>query len=612
MSGLSIRNHKYMALFGGTKKPHSSPQDTERMLAQAEQVFSRGITTLKDIVAPAALEMGQNYIKVGERFARTLFVFTYPRYLSTNWFAPIINMDLMMDISMHIHPVDTASILKKLRKKVAEVESQIAIQEEKGLVRDPILETAYQDIEDLRDKLQQASSHLFQFSLYLTIWSKTPEELDKLETVTRSLLEGKLVYAKPAVFQQNEALKSVLPFNEDWLHITNNLDSESLATIFPFVSFDLTTDKGIMYGVNRHNNSLVIFDRFSLPNANTVIFGQSGGGKSYAMKLEILRSLMVGADVIIIDPENEYQRLAEAVGGSYYHISLTSPHHINPFDLPQTNEGESQADNFRSHLLELAGLIRIMAGQINETQAALIDTAIEETYASRNITPESDFKTIHAPVLADFITVLESLSGGEELAIRLKKYTTGTASGFIDQPSNVSLTNNLIVFNIRDIEDALRPIAMYMILHHIWNVVRGVLKKRLLVVDEAWWVMQYDEGASFLYSMAKRARKYFLGVSTITQDVNDFMKSRYGQPIITNSSLQILFKQSPATIDAVQQAFSLTDEEKYLLLEGGVGEGLFFAGVKHVAIKVVSSYTEDQIITSDPAQLIALKQQTKI
>ena len=597
-----------MYILSSKKQKTPSSQETERILAEAGQVFARGITTLKDLVAPAALEFGQNFIKVGERYCRTFFIFTYPRYLSTNWFAPIINMDAVMDISMHIHPIDTGMILKKLRKKVAEVESQIAIEEEKGLVRDPILETAYEDVEELRDKLQQASSHLFQFSLYITVWSKTPEELDKQETVLRSLLEGKLVYAKPAVFQQSEALKSAFPYNEDWLNITNNLDSESLATIFPFVSFDLTTDKGIMYGVNRHNNSLVIFDRFSLPNANTVIFGQSGGGKSYAMKLEILRSLMVGVDVIIIDPENEYERLAEAVGGSYFKISLTSQNKINPFDLPRVVEGESQADIFRSHLLELTGLLRIMLGTINETQEALMDTAVEETYASRNITPESDFKNINPPVLKDFITVLESLVGGDELAARLKKFTEGTSAGFVDQPSNLDLNNNLVVFNIRDLEDSLRPIAMYMILHHIWNVVRGSLKKRMLVVDEAWWVMQHEDGGSFLYSIAKRARKYYLGLSTITQDVNDFLNSKYGQPLITNSSLQILFKQSPATIEAVKQAFNLTDEEKYLLLEAAVGEGLFFAGLKHVAIKVVASYTEDKIITSDPEQLVALKQ----
>ncbi len=598
--------------FLSSKSKTPSAKDTDLLLSEAERIFAKGLTTLKDIVAPAALEFGQNYIKVGERYARTMFIFAYPRYLSTNWFSPVINMDAVMDISMHIHPVDTGNILKKLRKKVAEVESQIAIEEERGMVRDPILETAYEDLEELRDKLQQASSHLFQFSLYITVWARTPEELDKLESVLRSLLEGKLVYAKPAVFQQDEAFRSVMPFDEDWLNITSNLDSESLATIFPFVSFDLTTDKGVLYGVNRHNNSLVIFDRFSLPNANTVVFGQSGGGKSYAMKLEILRSLMTNVDVIIIDPEKEYERLAQAVGGSHFDISLTSQNHINPFDLPRTVEGESQADLFRSHLLELTGLVRIMVGQITESQAALIDTAVEETYASRNITPESDFKTVTPPVLADFITVLESLVGGEDLAARLRKFTQGTSSGFIDQPSNIDLNNNLVVFNIRDLEDSLRPIAMYMILHHIWNVVRSSLKKRILVVDEAWWVMQYEDGGSFLYSIAKRARKYYLGLSTITQDVNDFMKSKYGQPIITNSSLQILFKQSPATIDAVKEVFNLTDEEKYLLLEAAIGEGLFFAGLKHVAIKVVSSYTEDQIITSNPEQLIALKNNSLI
>lgn len=578
-----------------------------QILREAEQTFQRGVLTLRDIVAPAALEVTQSWLRVGERYARTLFVFSYPRFLTTNWFSPIINLDQTFDISIFVHPVDTSVVLKNLRKKIAEIESQIALREQRGLVRDPMLETAYRDIEELRDRLQEASVRLFQLAIYLTLWADDPKQLDELETIVRSLLEGKMVYAKPAVFQQAEGAKSVLPFNEDLLHIAANLDSATIATTFPFVSFDLTSDRGILYGINQHNNSLVIFDRFSRANANSVTFGVSGGGKSYATKLEILRSLMFDTDVVVIDPENEYQRLTETVGGAFFPISLTSKYHINPLDLPLPVEGESQRELFRSHLLELLGLLRLMIGQLTPEQDAILDQAVRETYASRNITSESDFRSVTPPVLADLVTVLDNLEGGRELATRLRKYTEGAYAEFISQPSNLDLENRLVVFNIRDLEEELRPVAMYLILHYVWNIVRSQFKKRLLVVDEAWWVMKYPEGAAFLYSIAKRARKYYLGLATVTQDVSDFMGSPYGQPIVANSSIQMLFKQSPATIDAVQKAFALTDEEKYLLLEASVGTGLYFAESSHVAIQVVASYTEDQIITTKPEEVLALR-----
>lgn len=587
----------------------SKPQSTEtqRVIAQAEKVFERGVMSLRDIVAPAAVEVNQNWIRIGERYARTLFIFSYPRFLSTGWFSPLVNLDQTFDISIFVHPIDTSIVLRNLRKKVAEVESQVALREQKGLVRDPILETAYKDIEELRDKLQEVSMKLFQLSIYFTIWGRDTKDLDEKETIVRSIIEGKMLYAKPAVFQQVEGLKSVLPFNEDLLHISTSLDSESVATSFPFVSFDLTSDHGTLYGINRHNNSLVLFDRFSLANANSVTFGVSGSGKSYATKLEILRSLMLDSDVIVIDPEQEYSRLAEAVGGAFFPISLTSKYRINPFDLPLPVEGESKSDLFRSHIIELIGLLKIMLGQITPEQDSMLDQAVMETYASRNITAESDFQAVTPPVLADLVTVLENLAGGRELAARLRKYTEGSYAGFVSQPTNLDLENRLIVFNIRDLEDELRPTAMYLILHYIWNIVRSKLKKRLLIVDEAWWVMKYPEGAAFLFSIAKRARKYFLGLSTITQDIADFMGSPYGQPIVTNASMQLLFKQSPATIDAVQKTFALTDEEKYLLLESAVGTGLFFAENNHVAMQVVASYTEDKVITSKPEEVLAMK-----
>src|SRR5665213_1488567 len=572
-----------------------------------EQIYKEGVLELQDVIAPSALKITPREINLGDKIARTFFVMSYPRVLTDSWFSPIINLDRVLDISVFIHPLDSADILKKFQKKVAEVQSQIMQREEKGLVRDPILDTAYQDLENLRDQLQQAQEKLFDVGVYITIYGKTTEDLDKAESEIKSMLESRLVYVKPALFQQEQGFKSVLPLGRDELNVNSKLNSSPLSSIFPFVSFDLTSDKGILYGVNRHNASLVLFDRFSLENYNSVIFAKSGSGKSYATKLEILRTLMFDTEVIVIDPEREYEFLSQAVGGRYFNISLNSEHHINPFDLAPPREDESGADILRSNIVALVGMFRIMLGGLSPEEDAIIDRAITETYALKDITVDSDFSQIEPPLLSDFELVLAGMQGSESLVQRLTKYTKGTWAGFINRPTNVDMNKRFVVFSVRDMEDDLKPLAMYLITHYIWNAVRKNLKKRLLVNDEAWWMMKSEDTASFLYSLAKRGRKYFLGLATITQDVEDFLKSPYGRPILTNSSLQLLLTQSPTTIHVLQQTFNLTDEEKYLLLEAGVGEGLFFAGMKHVAIKIVASYTEDQIITSDPSQLLAIR-----
>ncbi len=572
-----------------------------------EQIYKQGVLELQDVIAPSALKITPREINLGDKIARTFFVMSYPRVLTDSWFSPIINLDRVLDISIFIHPIDSAEVLKKFQKKVAEVQSQVMAREEKGLVRDPILDTAYQDLESLRDQLQQAQEKLFDVGVYITVYGSSTEELDRAESEIKSMLESRLIYVKPALFQQEQGFKSVLPIGQDELSVNSKLNSSPLSSIFPFVSFDLTSDRGILYGVNRHNASLVLFDRFSLENYNSVIFAKSGSGKSYATKLEILRTLMFDTEVIVIDPEREYEFLAQTVGGRYFNISLNSEHHINPFDLPIPREDESPADVLRSNIVALVGLFRIMLGGITAEEDAIIDRAITETYALKDITIESNFAEIEPPLLSDFAMVLAGMQGSESLVQRIGKYTGGTWAGFINQPTNVDINKKFVVFSVRDMEDDLKPVAMYLITHYIWNAVRKNLKKRLLVIDEAWWMMKSEDTASFLYGMAKRGRKYYLGLATITQDVDDFLKSPYGLPMITNSSIQLLLKQSATTIDNLQKTFNLSDEEKYLLLESDVGEGIFFAGLKHVAIKVIASYTEDQIITSDPSQVLAMR-----
>ncbi len=579
------------------------------MKVQIPKAYKPGEEDLFNIVAPSGVEVNSNYLKVGDYFAKTFFIFTYPRYISTGWFSPIINLPTMMDISIFIHPMDTALALRNLRKKVTQVEAEIGEKEEKGIVRDPVLETAYQDIESLRDALQQARERLFEVGVYITIYASSLEELAKTEETVTNAMESRLVYVKPALFRQLDGFNSVLPIAKDVLAVRTPLNSGPASSIFPFTSADLTSENGILYGINMQNNTLIIFDRFSLENANMVVFAKSGSGKSYATKLQILRSLMMGTDVIVIDPENEYQNLADSIGGSYFKISLTSKNHVNPFDIPIIPEGEEPADVFKSHILNLTGLVKLMLGVITPEEESLLDRAITETYTSRDITAENfgTLKEMNPPLLEDLQTILRNTEGGSGIAERLDKYTRGSYSGFTNAPTNVDIKNRLIVFSIRDLEEELRPIAMYIVLNFVWNLVRSELKQRLLVIDEAWWMMKYKDSASFLFGLVKRARKYYLGVTTITQDVDDFLRSEYGRPIVTNSAMQLLLKQSPSSIDSLKKAFNLTDGESALLLESAVGEGLLFAGLKHAAIRIIASYTEDQIVTTNPEQILEAK-----
>lgn len=583
-------------------------QALDKQIREIEKSYSEGLTSLKDVLAPSSLKFESSYFELNGKPARSFFVLAYPRFLSSNWLSFVINSEGALDVSMFIYPIDSGTILKKLKSKVGEIGSQISINQEKGMVRDPMLETAYRDVEGLRDSLLQGTEKYFKLGLYFTLYANDLKELDKNSAILESALGAKLVVTKRSLMQMEAGFNSTLPLGLDELDVGNNLNTSPLSTTFPFVSSELTGNDGILYGINRHNNSLVLFDRFQMENANAVVFAKSGAGKSYAVKLEILRSLMVGIEVIVIDPENEYRHLADAVGGTYLNISLNSNYRINPFDLPLPIDEEENIDVLRSSVINLMGLMHLVLGKLDPTEEAILDKAIWQTYANKDITPQSDFRTAEYPIMSDLIRVLEETVGAESLVQRLSKFTEGTFAGLLNQPTNVVLKNQLLIFSIRDLEEQLRPIAMYIILGHIWNVVRSELKKRILVLDEAWIMMQYEDSARFVFGIAKRARKYYLGLTTITQDVADFMSSPYGKPIVTNSSMQLLLKQSPAAIDIIADTFFLTEGEKYLLLESDVGEGIFFAGLKHAAIKIYASYVEDQIITTDPKQLLDIKQ----
>lgn len=568
-------------------------------------------TAIDETLAPSAVNISSNNIQIGERLARTIFISSYPRFLNSNWFSQIINLDQELNIAFHIHPEDTGAILKKLRDRLARLQAQTMEEQEKGKVRDPVLETAIIDIEDLRNKLQLGTDRFFRFGLYVTILGKDLKELDEIEKKIRNSMEAQLISTRPATFRMKEGFTSTLPLGKDELSILSPLNTEPISSSFPFVSYDLTQDQGVLYGINLHNNSLILFDRFSLENANCVVFGTSGGGKSYAVKLEILRSILFGTQIFVIDPEHEYKHVAETLGGSFIKISIASENHINPFDLPSPREDEKLEDVFRSHILDLTGLMKVMLGQLSAEEESVLDEALIQTYAIKDIYPDRDFSGKEPPLMSDFKNVLESMIGAESLVLRIKKYTEGTFANFLNQPTDVALDNQLVVFSIRDMEDELKPIAMYLVLNFLWTKIRKELRKRILVVDEAWWLLKNDAGANFLLNTAKRARKYFLGLTTISQDVPEFINSPFGKPIVTNSALQLLTRQTPAAIESVKETFSLTEAEKLTLLASRVGHGLFFAGSNYTAIRVVASYTEDQIITSDPKQILEIQEAKK-
>lgn len=611
-------------MFGKKKQPPMDPaaiaqQQHMREEQEVQAAFQKGVTALRDFIAPSSLEFSSTHFQLGTRFARTYYVYGYPRQVYTGWLSGMINLDEVVDMALYIYPVESQVVLENLKKKVTQLEAGIQIDTEKGRVRDPGKQAAILDAEEIRDKLQVGEERFFRFGFYFTIYAGSLEELDFVSHKIESMLGQQLVYSKPASSQQEQGLNSTVPQMVDQLQIRRNMSTGALSTSFPFTSADLTQENGILYGVNMHNSGLVIFDRFSLENGNSVVFAKSGAGKSFTVKLEALRSMMFGTEIFIIDPENEYQRMSEAVGGAYVRLSLNSSTRINPFDLPKVVDSEEADDALRSNLITLHGLLRLMMGgaqsqmqagggtvmpALAPSEEADLDAALIETYAKAGITNDPLTHTGIPPTILDLYDTLLHMGGtGPQLAQRLRKYTSGTFAGIFSQQSNINIDNPLVVFNLRDLEDELRPVAMYIVLNFIWNKTKSDQKKRILIVDEAWQLMKYEDSANFLFSLAKRARKYNLGITTITQDVEDFMGSRMGRAIVANASMQFLLKQSQTAVDVLTDVFKLTSEERKRLSQFPVGQGLFFAGQNHVHIQVVASPTETSLITTNPSQV---------
>lgn len=597
-------------------------QQRAREQAEVEQAFLKGMTTLRDLIAPSSLEIHSSHFRIGTKYGRTIYIYGYPRELYTGWLSGLINIDQVIDISMFVYPVETEVVLNNLRKKVTQLEADMSISSEKGKTRDPGKEAALQDAEELRDQLQVGAERFFRYGLYITIYADSLEELSFVQHNIETLFGQQLVYSKVASSQQEQGLNSTLPQMADQLQIRRNMNTGAISTSFPFTSADLTQEKGVLYGINMHNNGLVIFDRYSLENANMVVFAKSGAGKSFTVKLEALRSMMMGADILIIDPENEYQKLSDAVGGSYIRLSLSSDTRINPFDLPRVIDSDEADDALRANLVTLHGLLRLMLGGaqaaangqimagLTPAEEADLDQGLIDTYARAGITSDPLTHNSTPPTISDLYDTLLHMGGtGPQLAQRLRKYTSGTFAGIFSQQSNIDINNTMVVFNIRDLEDELRPVAMYIVLSHIWNITRTIQRKRMLIVDEAWQLMKYDDSANFLFSLAKRARKYFLGLTTITQDVEDFMGSKMGRAIVANSSMQLLLKQSASAVDVLGDVFKLTEEERKRLANFPVGQGLFFAGQNHVHVQIIASQTETGLISTNPQAAAQSNQQ---
>ena len=595
---------------GANKSKQQKQQQGKTGEKTPAQVLAEGMLNVRDIIAPSAIEVDFTYLRIGNMYFRTIFVSGYPRFVGANWLSPIINFEHTLDVSMFYYPVKSTGILDDLRRKITALEATTMPNVEQGKIIDPVVSAALEDAKTLQEQLVKGVEKYFQFSFYITMSAETPEELESITSKLESTLGALLLISKVASLQMEDAFQSSIPTGLDKMLITRNMDTTSLATTFPFTSSDLTMEEGIMYGINRHNGSLVIFDRFSLENANSVVFAKSGSGKSYFVKLEALRLLVFGAEVMIIDPEEEYRTLCEAVGGNYIDFSANSTHKINPFDLSGVAvEGENELGQ---KLIGLITLLKLMLGGLTASEEAILDRALIETYRIKGITTDPDTQSgIEPPVMEDLYKVLMGASEPEAkgMAERLERFIKGSMTGIFDSQSNINLDSKMTVFSTKHLEEALRPIAFYLILDFVWTRIRRDLKKRILIVEEAWYLMQNEDSARFIYGIAKRARKYYLGLTTISQDVDDFLSSEYGKAIVTNSSIQILLKQHPAGIDKVAETFYLSEGEKRLLLAAAVGEGLFFAGANHVAIKVMASEAEHKLITTNPEELLKLREQ---
>lgn len=590
------------------KKPATDTQIPAGTAQVTEQQSSSPDYTIADLIAPQYYEVDYNHVQVNKRFYKMLMVTDFPRVVRSTWLSPLINFESSLAISTFYYIVDSDEVIDKLKKKIAELEATLSTQYEKGVVVDPKSKVAYQDAQQLIDNVASGKEKFFNMGMYVRLNADSIEALENMSKNVISTLKAIGLEAVPLTLKMDQGLDTTLPYAIDKIYRIRNMDTTSIAMTFPFVTSDLTMDKGILYGVNMHNNSMVIFDRFSMPNLNEVIFATSGAGKSYFVKLEALRYLLIGVQVIIIDPENEYEKLTKAVDGEYITFSQDEGSKINPFEFLKASK-DGTRNVLRDKVLSLHTFVKLMLGDVTNVEIAILDRAFILTYNEKGINNDPETWNNPAPLLEDLYKILKGMAEPEARALagRFEKYVFGSAAGVFNQPTNIDIRNKFTIFSIRDLQDDLRPIAMYMILDFIWTRVREDIRPRILIVDEAWTMMQYEDSAKFIYGIAKRGRKYYMGLTTISQDVDEFLSSRYGKAVVTNSSIQVLLKQSPAAIDIIEKTFNLSSGERNFVLSTKTGEGLFFAGKSHVGISIIASRAEHRLITSNPRELAKMK-----
>lgn len=565
--------------------------------------FSFGEQDQVDLISYSGLKEEANHIQIGDRYLRTLFISGYPYVASTGWLSMLINFNHNIDISYHIEQVDPLLALPKLNRKITELESTKRTMLKDGKVVSSEITDPLESAVELKDKILRGQEKLFQISIYMAISAKNLSELEKLTTLLETVMSTRLFYIKTATFQQIEGLQSILPRGENLLNQKRNLDSSSAALTFPFISSELVQESGILYGINKSNSSLVIIDRFSLTNANSIIFAQSGSGKSYTAKVEILRQLMQGTKVIVVDPEREYKQLAASVDGTYIQLSTKSREKINPFDFSTTTVTGENA--LSEHIQNLTEILALMLGTLTSEEKAVIDRAIIKIYKEFGYTLHGKSqakKKQKFPLLKDFYKTLKQLKQ-KDLASRLERFVNGSLSEIFNSQTNIELDNRLIIFDIKDLSETLRPIMMLTIANFVNSQVKSQPQKRILVIDEGWILLQQEESARFISGLVRRARKYYLGVTIISQQANDFLSSEYGRAIASQSSLRVLMKQDTTTIKKVAQEFNLSGYEQHFLLTCDRGEALIIADQNHVALKIVASEKEHPLLTTDPREI---------
>jgi len=543
-----------------------------------------------DVLSYAGLEENADYLNIDGVFMRTLYINGYPFVANSGWLDSLINFNHDTDISYHIMEVSALHALPKLHRKITELESTKRSMIRAGKIVGSEVTDPLDSAIELRDKIQRGQEKLFQMSIYICVRADSLEELNKTTKLLEATMSARLFYSKTARYQQLEALQSILPRGEDQLDQKRNLDSSSASLTFPFMSSELVQESGILYGVNKSNNSLVILDRFSLHNANSIVFAQSGSGKSYTTKVEILRQLMQGTKTIVIDPEREYKMLTKSVGGTYIKLSAGSKDKINPFDLATTFHKTS---DLSEHAQDLTEVVSLMAEGLSPREKAAVDKAILKTYKQAGDT---------MPLLEDMYAELQKL-GQMKLCERLEKYISGSLAHVFNAQTNIKLDNRLVIFDIKDLPESLRQIMMLIISNFVKNQVMAKPEKRLLIIDEGWLLLEHEESARFVAGLVRRARKYYLGVSIISQQANDFLKSDYGRAIASQSALRILMRQDTTTIKNVVSEFNLSEYEQQYLLTCERGDALLIADQNHVAVKVVASEKEHPLITTNPQEL---------